>query len=476
MVKIFIYCYKLYLNINKRLLYLKGKLRVNLVYYLYMFDEGGIKMKEELQYAQQLIDFLYESPTAFHAVDNIKTSLKESGFVELKEADKWSLKKGGKYYTTKNDSALIAFTIGNGHIEEDGFKIIGAHTDSPTFRVKPNPEIIAENNYIKLNTEVYGGLIRSTWMDRPLSVAGRVVLRGENLLYPVSRLVNIKKPILIIPSLAIHMSRQANSGYELNPQKDTLPLLAMVTEQLEKGNALLNAVAKELGVSREEIIDFDLFLYEFEKGSIVGLNDEFISAGRLDDLQMVHAGIQAIIKAPITNSVNVMVCFDNEEVGSSTKQGADSDMLANVLERIVIGLGKDREDFFRALGKSFIVSADNAHAVHPNVPEKADPTNRPIINAGPVIKINANCAYTSDSDSSAVYELICKEANIPVQKFVNRSDARGGSTIGPISSTHLNIRSVDIGNPTLAMHSIRELAGVKDHTYVTKSFVKFFSL
>ncbi len=435
-----------------------------------------LKMSDELRYAQQLIDFLYESPTAFHAVENVKKSLNEGGFVEVKEEDKWNLQKGGKYYTTKNGSALIAFTIGQGEVEEKGFKIVGAHTDSPTFRIKPNSEMIAENSYIKLNTEIYGGLIRSTWMDRPLSVAGRVVVKGESPLYPATKLVNIKKPILIIPNIAIHMNREVNTGGELNPQKDTLPLLAMVNEELEKGNALLNAVAKELGVEREEIIDFDLFLYEFEKGSIVGLNEEFISAGRLDDLQMVHAGIEAIKEAPITSGVNVMVCFDNEEVGSSTKQGADSDMLANVLERITLCLGKGREDFFRALGKSFIISGDNAHAVHPNSPEKADPTNRPIINAGPVIKINANCAYTSDADSSAVYEVICKEAGVPFQKFVNRSDARGGSTIGPISSTHLNIRSVDIGNPTLAMHSIRELAGVADHTYVTKSFAKFYSL
>lgn len=433
-------------------------------------------MSDELRYAEKLIDFLYESPTAFHAVENVKKSLVEGGFVEVREEEKWNLKKGGKYFTTKNGSALIAFTIGQGEIENEGFKIIGAHTDSPTFRIKPNSEIIAENSYIKLNTEIYGGLIRSTWMDRPLSVAGRVVLKGTNPLYPVANLVNIKKPILIIPSLAIHMNREANTGGELNPQKDTLPLLAMVNEKLEKGNGLLNAVAKELDVKIEEIIDFDLFLYEFEKGSIVGLNEEFISAGRLDDLQMVHAGIEAIKESPITSGVNVMVCFDNEEVGSSTKQGADSDMLANILERIVLCLGKGREDFFRALGKSFIISGDNAHAVHPNSPEKADPTNRPIINAGPVIKINANCAYTSDADSAAVYELICKEAGVPFQKFVNRSDARGGSTIGPISSTHLNIRSVDIGNPTLAMHSIRELAGVADHTYVTKTFAKFYSI
>ena len=433
-------------------------------------------MSKELNFAKELIDFLYDSPTAFHAVKNIKNSLKNSNFKELKPEDKWNLEKGGKYYTTQNDSALIAFTVGEGKIEEQGFKIIGAHTDSPTFRVKPNSEIISENNYVKLNTEIYGGLIRSTWMDRPLSIAGRVALKGENLLNPELRLVNIKKPILIIPSLAIHMNREANSGGELNPQKDTLPLLAMVTEELEKDNALLNILAEELKVNKEEIIDFDLFLYEFEKGCIVGLKDEFISSSRLDDLQMVHAGIEALKGAPITQGINVMVCFDNEEVGSATKQGADSDMLANILERIVVCLGKGREEFFRALSKSFIISADNAHAVHPNSPEKADPTNRPIINKGPVIKINANCAYTSDSDSSAVYEAICKKSGVPVQKFVNRSDLRGGSTIGPISSTHLNIRSVDIGNPTLAMHSVREFAGVKDHTYVTKSFEEFYRI
>ncbi|WP_346890255.1 M18 family aminopeptidase [Clostridium sp. UBA1056] len=433
-------------------------------------------MSKELNFAKELIDFLYDSPTAFHAVKNIKDSLENSNFKELKEEDKWNLEKGGKYYTTKNGSALIAFTVGEGEIEEQGFKIIGAHTDSPTFRVKPNSEIISENNYMKLNTEIYGGLIRSTWMDRPLSLAGRVALKGESLLNPELRLVNINKPILIIPSLAIHMNREANSGGELNPQKDTLPLLAMVTEELEKDNALLNILAEELKINREDIIDFDLFLYEFEKGCIVGLKDEFISSSRLDDLQMVHAGIEALKEAPITQGINVMACFDNEEVGSATKQGADSDMLANILERIVVCLGKGREDFFRALSKSFIISADNAHAVHPNRPEKADPTNRPIVNKGPVIKINANCAYTSDSDSSAVYESICKKAEVPVQKFVNRSDSRGGSTIGPISSTHLNIRSVDIGNPTLAMHSVREFAGVKDHTYVTKSFEEFYRI
>ncbi|MEG0771896.1 M18 family aminopeptidase [Clostridium sp.] len=433
-------------------------------------------MTKELQFAQQLIDFLYESPTAFHAVENVKADLKNAGFEELMEENKWNLKKGGKYYTTKNHSALVAFVVGNGEVENHGFKIIGAHTDSPTFRIKPACEMVVESTYVRLNTEVYGGPILSTWFDRPLSVAGRVVLKGENILYPKTNLVNIKRPILIIPNVAIHMNREVNKGVEINPQRDTLPLLSLVNEELEKGNYLLNAIAKELGVEAKDIIDFDLFLYEFEKGSIIGLNNEFISAGRLDDLQMVHAGIEAIKEAPVTEATNVIVCFDNEEIGSSTKQGADSDMLANILERIVLAFGKEREDFFRALSKSFLISGDNAHAVHPNSPDKHDPTSRPVINKGPVIKINANFAYTTDSDSSIVYQEICKRAEVPFQKFVNRSDVRGGSTIGPISSTHLNIRSIDIGNPTLAMHSIRELAGVNDHTYVMKSFLQFYKI
>jgi len=433
-------------------------------------------MNTELEFAQNLIDFIYDSPTAFHAVATVKEDLCKEGFVEIREEEKWNLKKGGKYFVTKNDSAISAFIVGLGEIEENGFKIIGAHTDSPSFRIKPKPEMIVDNMYVKLNTEVYGGPIINTWMDRPLAVAGRVTLRGKNILYPETRLVNIKKPIMIIPNVAIHMNREINTGIELNKQKDTLPLISMVNGELEKNNYLMNAIAKELSVELKQIIDFDLFLYEYEKGSIIGLNEEFISSSRLDDLAMVHAGIRALTKAQVVEATSVMVCFDNEEVGSSTKQGADSNMLINILERITISLDKNREDFLRAISKSFIISADNAHALHPNSPEKNDPTNKPYMNKGPVIKISANQSYTTDSNSAAVYELVCEKAGVPMQKFVNRSDARGGSTIGPISSTHLNIRSVDMGSPTLAMHSIRELGGVSDHTYVTKSFQEFYEI
>lgn len=431
-------------------------------------------MSKESELAQELIDFIYESPTAFHTVSSVKKILKENKFEELKECEKWHLKKGRKYFVTKNDSAITAFTIGNGLPSEYGFRIIGAHTDSPTFRIKPDSEMEAENKYIKLNTEVYGGPILNTWFDRPLSIAGRITLKGEDVMNPETKLLNIKRPVVIIPNLAIHMNRKVNEGFEINRQKDTLPLLCLINEKLEKGEYLINLIADELKVNKDDILDFDLYLYEAEKGCLLGLNNEFISSGRLDDLTMVHAGLTAIINSEPQNAVNVLVCFDNEEVGSGTKQGADSPMLSNILERISLSLGEGREEYFMSLAKSFIISSDVAHAVHPNYGEKADPTNRPVINGGPVIKIAANQSYTSDSNSIAVYEGICNMAGVPCQKFTNRSDMPGGSTIGPISSAHINIRSVDMGAPMLAMHSIRELSGVMDHTYIEKSFEQFF--
>ncbi|HYE82026.1 MAG TPA: M18 family aminopeptidase [Clostridia bacterium] len=433
-------------------------------------------MSKELDFAKELIDFIYDSPSSFHVVLNIRKMLEDNGFEELKEEDSWRLQKGGKYYMIKNHSTLAAFVAGTGDITAEGFRIIGAHNDSPAFRVKPAAEMTVENHYIKLDTESYGWPILSTWMDRPLSVAGRVAIKGSDVFDPVTRFVNIKKPILIIPNLAIHMNRKINSGEELNMQKDMLPLMALVNEKLEKDNYLLNVIAKEIDVPPSDIIDFDLFLYEFEKGTIMGLNDEFISSGRLDDLAMVHAGATALARSSASKSTNIMVCFDNEEVGSSTKQGADSPLLSSMLERIVLSMGGGREDYFRAISKSFMISADQAHAVHPNTGEKHDPQNRPVINKGPVIKISSNMKYTSDSVSSAVYAGLCSKAGVPVQWFVNRSDELGGSTIGPISASHLHMRSVDIGTPILAMHSVRELGGVLDHTYVTRSFEEFYNL
>jgi len=432
-------------------------------------------MRNERDLALDLIQFIDQSPSAFHVVENTKKKLRENGFEELQAAERWNLKQGGKYFLSKNNSAIIGFIVGIGEVEQEGFKLVAAHTDSPTFRIKPNPEMTTEN-YLKLNTEIYGGPILNTWLDRPLSLAGRVIVKGEHTLYPSTRLVKIEKPILIIPNVAIHMNRKVNEGIALNPQTDLLPIVSLINKEFEKENYLQKLLAKELKVSQVDILDFDLFLYETAKGTFVGLEEEMISIGRLDNLAMAHAGITALVDAKPAKASNVMVCFDNEEIGSRTKQGANAPMLANVLERIVLSLGKDRQDYFRALSKSFIISADMAHAVHPNHPEKHDPVNKPRMNGGPVIKINANQSYTTDSDSNAVYEQLCKANGIPVQKFVNRSDERGGSTIGPISSTQVDIRSVDIGNPMLAMHSIRELTGVKDHLYITQSFDAFFRL
>ena len=429
---------------------------------------------DEQKFAQLLLDFIQESPTSFHAVESVKHILVPQGFQELPFNEKWSLIPGGKYYVTRNNSALIAFVVGQGVPEKDGFQLIGAHTDSPSFRVKPLPEIAVEGHYLKLNVETYGGPILNTWLDRPLSLAGRIILRGETPFSPQVKLFCSDQPLLVIPNLAIHMNRKVNEGYELNKQKDMLPLLTQITMGLEKEGVLIRHLAKTLQCPHEDILDFDLFLYEYEKGCIVGLQQEFISSGRLDDLAMIHAGAWALAKAKPTLMTQVLACFDHEECGSTSKQGAASPFLAHILERILLAQKKDREAYFQALANSFLISADMAHALHPNSGEKLDPVNRPILNGGPVIKISANQSYTTDAESAAVFTALCQRAGVPVQKFVNRSDERGGSTIGPISSTHLDIRSVDIGNPILAMHSIRELGGVKDHLAIANVFSEFY--
>lgn len=433
-------------------------------------------MNDKLKLAQELINFTYNSPTSFHAVETVENMLISCGYKELKEKDSWLLERGGKYYVKKNGSAIVAFLMGKESVVENGFKIIGAHTDSPTFRIKPNPYMVSEGAYLRLNTEVYGGPILNTWLDRPLAIAGRVIVRGENLMEPVEKLVNINKPLLVIPNLAIHMNREVNKGVELNPQVHTIPLMGVINSTLEKEDYLVNLICGELNLNKEEVLDFDLFLYEYEKGCIMGLNNEFISCSRLDNLSMVHAALKALIESEDTQGVNVAAFFDNEEVGSGTKQGADSMFLSSILERIVEKEEMGKEPYFRALAKSFLISSDLAHAVHPNSPEKADPVNRPIINKGPVIKLSANGSYTTDAHSSTIYENLCKEAEAPVQKFVNRSDARGGSTIGPITSSHISIPSVDVGSPILGMHSIRELGGVDDHYFITNSFKIFYKL
>lgn len=438
---------------------------------------------------QELLNFINESKTAFQSAYKIKSILDNQGYNEIKEEDKWDLKKGGKYYIIKNDSAVIAFEIGTGEIEKDGFRLIGAHTDSPGFRIKPNPEMLVEGQYLKLNTEVYGGPILSTWFDRPLSIAGRVILKGENVFEPKIKLVDVNKPILIIPNLAIHMNRDINDGYSYNKQKDTLPLvtiasdnlnenesLGMVTKKLETNDYLLKLIAETLKVDYKDILDFDLFLYEYAEGMVIGVDEEFISCGRLDDLWMVFAGLKALIDSDEIKATKVLVALDNEEIGSLTAQGANSSILENTLERISLALKKEREDFKRALSNSIMISADLAHAIHPNYTEKCDPTSKPMLGKGPVLKIAAGGSYSTDSYASAVFKGICEKAEVPCQVFVNRSDLRGGTTIGPITASKLNIPVIDMGAPVLSMHSIRELAAVKDNEHTIKAFTQFFSI
>ncbi|MGI6119134.1 MAG: M18 family aminopeptidase [Desulfosporosinus sp.] len=429
---------------------------------------------EEQQFAKELLDFIDDSPSSFHVVESVKKLLVHQGFGELSLGTKWSLCLGGKYFVTRNNSSLIAFILGQGELDLHGFRLIGAHTDSPGFRVKPLAEIPSEGHYLKLNVETYGGPILNTWLDRPLSLAGRIVLRGESPFTPQIELFRSYRPLLVIPNLAIHMNRKVNEGLELNKQKDLLPLLTQITEDLQKKGLLINYIAETLSCQPEDILDFDLFLHGYEKGCLLGLQQEFISSRQLDNLAMIHAGVWALAQAKPALITQVLACFDHEECGSISKQGAASPFLAHVLERILLAQKKDREAYFQALAHSFLLSADMAHAIHPNAGEKHDPVNRPFLNRGPVLKISANQNYTTDAESAAVFTTLCQLAGVSFQKFVNRSDEQGGSTIGPISSTHLDIRSVDIGNPILAMHSIRELGGVKDHLAMAKVFTTFY--
>ena len=430
----------------------------------------------EKQSALELIDFIYESPSAYHGVKKVKELLDANGFMEVRESEKWNLQKDGKYYTIKNDSALIAFVVGNGEIVENGFRLIGAHTDTPGFRIKPNPEMTTEDKYLKLNTEGYGGPILSTWYDRPLSIAGKVTVRGASALKPEVKLVNINKPLLIIPSLAIHMNREVNEGYAINKQKDTLPLLGLINEKFEKDGYLLKLIGEELNVKAEEILGFDLALYEYEKGCLIGMNEELISSARLDDMWMVYAGVKALVDSKANAATKVMVCIDNEEIGNLTAQGASSNLLIHTLERITLALGKDKEDFYRTLSNSIMISADLAHAVHPNLPEKHDLTNKPVLEGGPVLKLAASGSYSTDSFNGAIFTEICNKAGVPFQKFVNRSDVRGGTTIGPVTAATLTMPVIDMGAPLIGMHSIRELASVKDNFYTIKAFTEFYNI
>ena len=425
---------------------------------------------QQQKFSEDLLQYLNESPTAYHAVENAAVFLNDNNFIELKETDEWSLQKGGKYYITKNQSGIIAFTVGDDDLASEGFRILGAHTDSPGFKIKPGPCTVTPDGYVKVNVEVYGGPILSTWFDRPLAVAGRVIVKENNDLKV--KLIKIDRPIFMIPNLCVHFQRDVNEkGFSYNKQKDIFPLLSMASDGVEKDDYLLNLIQEETGIGKADILDYELFLYEYQKGIFTGKDGEFISAPRIDDLAMVYAGLSALVEsADKGNTYKIFAAFDNEEVGSSTAQGAHSGLLVHTLNRICKNFGLTDDAYFRAIANSTSISADTAHAVHPNYSDKHDPENRPILGGGPVIKYSASQRYATTAFSAAYFMKACEQAGVPCQKYVNRNDIVGGSTIGPALSSQTTIPTVDIGIPILAMHSIREFGSVIDNVYTKMAF------
>lgn len=429
----------------------------------------------------RLLSFLDASPVNFLAVKNIADMLEAGGFRRLDPSmPLGNVQAGDRFYVTKNHSAIFAFRIGAKTLADAGFRMICAHSDSPTFRIKPNAEMLTEGGIVKLNTEVYGGPIMSTWFDRPLTLAGRVIVRGADVMQPQTMLLHIKRPLLQISNLAIHFNRQVNDGVKLSKQKDVLPLLGQITNRLEAGNMLMNVIVEELNKQRtvktEDILDFDLYLADTTPACTFGVHNEFISAGRLDDLSMCFAGLEAMLAAGAADTTQVLAIFDNEETGSQTKQGAGSPFLSYMLKRIALAQSHTEEAYYQAVERAFMISADNAHAWHPNYAEKYDPTNHPMLGGGPVIKFNAAQKYASDAASAAIFAGLCAKAGVPCQRFVNHSDVAGGSTLGNILASSIPLRGVDMGNAILAMHSCRETGSVRDHENCVKVFTEFYEL
>ena len=422
-------------------------------------------MNNKLQIiADRLINAVSESTCAFTATESAINRLKESGFTELILEDNWNVEKGGKYYINIHDSSVFAFNIGR-DFDKGMLRVAAAHTDHPCLYIKPSPEMTAKD-YGKLNVEVYGGPILNTWLDRPLSVAGRVALKSDNPFEPVTRNVDIKKSILTIPNLAIHMNREVNKGVELNRQNDMAPLATIFEEEINKDNSFMEYLAKHLEVEVSDILDFELYVYNTDKGEVVGLNNEMISAPRLDNITSVVACVEGIINSSRNDGINVIALYDNEEIGSRTKQGADSNLFSYVMEKMYMALGYGRDEYLAATMKGFLLSIDVAHALHPNKMEKSDPTNQNMMNGGIVIKRASSQAYATDSKTIAMIEMICKNNEIPYQKYACRSDGTTGSTLGTIANKYMPMRAIDVGVPILAMHSARELMGVMDQMYM----------
>lgn len=428
---------------------------------------------------KRLLSFLDASPVNFLAVKNLTEELQQHGYRRIDTTEALgTVKAGDKFFVTKNDSSIYAFQIGRKALAETGFHMICAHCDSPTFRIKPHAEIDCEGGIVKLNTEVYGGPIMSTWFDRPLTLAGRVIVKSKDVMTPTTLLLHVKRPLLQISNLAIHFNRQVNDGVKLSRQKDVLPILGIINDELEKGNLLMNIILEELNkqqtVAREDILDFDLYLADATPACTFGAHNELISSGRLDDLSMCFAGLEALLASQPTDTTQVLAIFDNEETGSQTKQGAGSPFLSYMLKRIALAQGGTEETYYQAVERAFMISADNAHAWHPNYSEKYDPTNHPMLGGGPVIKFNAAQKYASDAYSASVFAGLCKKAGVPCQRFVNHSDVAGGSTLGNILASSIPLRGVDMGNAILAMHSCRETGSTADHEFCVKVFTQFY--
>ena len=423
----------------------------------------------DIETSLELIEFIKQSPSMFHSVASARRYLDAAGFECLREGDEWNVVPGGSYYAVRNNSSLIAFKVGS-ELSNYHFQIAAAHTDSPTFKVKAVPELEGPGDYLRLNVEVYGGPIDSTWLDRPLGLAGRVLVQTPNGIE--SRLLHIDEDVLIIPNMCIHFDRSVNDGKAFNRQVDLCPLMS--AGNLTRG-AFDEMAAQRLGCAVEDILAKDLFLVNRQQGCVWGFDKEFVSTPKLDDLQCAFVALKGLLEAaPNDACVNVVALFDNEEVGSNTKQGAMSTFLHDVLVRMNAALGKGEQDYYRAVAKSFLVSCDNAHAVHPNIPGKTDDCNKAKLNGGPVIKEAANQKYTTDAFSRAVFTALCKKAGIPLQTFANRSDVAGGSTLGNLSNTQVSVHAVDIGMPQLAMHSSYETGGVKDTAFGIAALKAFF--
>ncbi len=431
----------------------------------------------------QLLEWLDASTCNFLAVKTITSELDKAGFAALNPSEGWDIKPGGKYYVVKNGSAVFAFVAGTASPAEAGFRLVAAHSDSPCFKIKPNAEILGDGGVVALNVEKYGGGILYTWFDRPLSISGRVMVDSGDPLNPETRLFDLRRPVATIPHLAIHFNRSVNEGNPLSVQKDMKPVIGYfsreeVMDTAKKGGFVKVMIAESLGIEPTDIIDYEANLYPFEKAGVCGVNDEYMQSARIDDLSMAFAGLRAMLDTcdkPCA-ATRVLAVFDNEETGSGTKQGAASPVLRNMLDRIVTLYGGEADAFYRSIARSFMISADDAHAWHPNYGEKYDPTNHPVIGGGPVVKINSNCKYMTDAESSAIFRNICRVADVQCQYFVNHSDVAGGSTLGNILTSQIDIKGVDMGNAIWAMHSARETAGTSDHVETVKVFTTFFTL